>query len=120
MTITAVFRPLARLDGFVSASLVEPETGTVLDGFPSRDDPAVRLTAAAVADIVQVLAILAARQTADGEFEDLTVETANRLHLGRLLAVDDETLLLVVTFDRRHTLLAVALRQIRNVGAPDG
>jgi hypothetical protein len=118
---------LARLrliDGLVTASLVEPDSAYVLDtvaGDVADDtgtDPVLSTTVAAGAsDVVQVIGLMAAGLGEPDELEDVIITLGRHHHLITLMpAAGASGLLVVVTLDRARTNLALARRQLRDLG----
>jgi hypothetical protein len=108
---------LLEIEGVLAASLIEAGSGLVLATARVGEvvDPAV--IAAGAADIVFLLADMAARTGLDDELEDVVVTLSGRYHVVRLMrGLLPEPIALVVTFDRHATNLAMARRELREVG----
>lgn len=110
-------RDLARLDGFLAASLVDPLTGSVLDAVNTPGETGVSVTAAGAAELMHTLTVMNGRLAADSDVEDVVVTTGAHTHVVRTVEpAPGETALLVVTLTRTRARLAVALREIRDAG----
>jgi hypothetical protein len=124
---------LAAMDGLVSASLVEPGSGHVLEtvlgaggaggavgavgetGPPDRT--AAAIVAAGASDVVQVLRMMTATLGDADDVEDVIVTLGRRHHLVRPLPeAGVDGLFVVLTLDRGRTNLALARRQLRALG----
>ncbi len=105
--------PVADIDGFVLACLVDAPTGMVLATRGGRDDISLPAAAAGGADIAQVLSLLAAELPADG-LDDVLVTFSGLLYVARQIVEGAEPpILLVVILDRTRANLALARREIR-------
>jgi hypothetical protein len=105
------------IEGVVAASLIEATSGLVLASAQIGDvvDPA--LVAAGAADLVFLLADLTARTGLEDELEDVMITLSGRYHIVRIMPGQlSEPLAMVATFDRRQTNLAMARRELREVG----
>jgi hypothetical protein len=122
--VNAVKETLGRLGevtGLVSASLVEPGSGHVLEtvhGDAGDPGPTGRSAAATVAagasDVVQVLRLMTASLGAADDVEDVIVTLGRYHHVIRPLPeAGVDGLFVVVTLDRAGTNLALARRQLR-------
>lgn len=124
----AVHRTLAGLrsiHGLISASLVEPDSGHVLDTVaagrrldiaPTPGDTAATVAAGA-SDVIQVIELMAASLGEPDELEDVIVTLGRRQHLiTPLPAVGAVGLIMVVTLDRERTNLALARQQLHALG----
>jgi hypothetical protein len=110
----AALDPVAGIEGFLLACLVDTSTGMVLAAQKDQDDISLPTVAAGAADIVTVLSSLAGELPADG-LEDVMVTFRNQLYVIRLVSEDlDPSILLVVSLDRARANLALARREIRN------
>jgi hypothetical protein len=125
--VNAVKETLGRLlgvTGLVSASLVEPASGHVLEtvhgeagdpGPPGRS--AAATVAAGASDVVQVLRLMTASLGAADDVEDVIVTLGRHHHVIRPLPdAGVDGLFVVVTLDRAGTNLALARRQLRGLG----
>jgi hypothetical protein len=116
----ALLQAVAGIDGFRHACLVDPGSGTVLDVLPGATADVDGLGAGA-ADLLDVLTMMGARLALHGEVDDLVVTTTAEHVLVRVVEPGPrETRLLVVALDRRHSRLALALRQTRDAGRGAG
>jgi hypothetical protein len=120
----AVHEALSRLrgvDGLVSACLVEPASGQVLDsvigdaGQPGpMGETAVRVVAAGASDIVEVVRLMTASLGDPDDVEDVIVTLGRHHHLIRSLPeAGVDGLFVAMTLDRARTNLALARRQVR-------
>jgi len=125
--VNAVQEALHRLGGvtgLVSASLVEPSSGHVLEtvhgdaGDPGPTGRAAAATlAAGASDVVQVLRLMTASLGAADDVEDVIVTLGRHHHVVRPLPEAGVAgLFVVVTLDRTGTNLALARRQLRALG----
>jgi hypothetical protein len=122
------------IEGLLAATLLEPLTGTVLaavrdaaaggdagDPLPTVDPD---LVAACAADVLLLVRELAARtevNDAGGDVESVVVTVGGRFHLIRTVrGPAPEPLALVVTLDRAEANLAMAQRELREVGVRFG
>jgi hypothetical protein len=115
---------LRGVTGLVSASLVEPGSGHVLEtvhgdagdpGPPGRS--AAATVAAGASDVVQVLRLMTASLGAADDVEDVIVTLGRHHHVVRPLPeAGVDGLFVVVTLDRAGTNLALARRQLRALG----
>lgn len=108
---------VVEIEGVLAASLIEVTSGLVLASARIGDvvDPAV--IAASLADVVFLLGDLATRTGLEDELEDVLVTLSGRYHIVRMMRGPvTEPLALVVTFDRSETNLALARRELREVG----
>ena len=125
--VNAVREALDRLGGvtgLVSASLVEPSSGHVLEtihgeagdpGPPGRS--AAATVAAGASDVVQVLRLMTASLGAADDVEDVIVTLGRHHHVVRPLPeAGVDGLFVIVTLDRAGTNLALARRQLRALG----
>ncbi|MCD5316768.1 hypothetical protein [Kineosporia babensis] len=128
--VHAVLARLQGIDGLVTACLVEPDSAFVLDtvvGKPATDvDAGVDVTdngalaatiSAAASDVVQVIGLMTSSLGDPDELEDVTITFGRRHHLiTPLPEAGVDGLLVVVTFDRARTNLALARQQLRALG----
>lgn len=113
----AVMRAVLPLDGFVSVSIVDPLTGTVLDSRAVRGTTGVVDTAAGATEALHALTLTTGRLATGSEVEDVVVTTSTHLHLFRSVTPEPgESALVVLTLDRDRSRLAVALRTLRDAG----
>jgi hypothetical protein len=106
--------PVADLEGFVLACLVDASTGMVLASRNDQEGTSLPIAAAGAADIANVLSLLASELPADG-LEDVMVTFRSQLYVIRLVTPDAEPqILLLVILDRMRANLALARHEIRN------
>ena len=111
----ALLAPVAAIDGFRLASLVDASTGMVVSSIHDPADPSLAASAASAADIVSVLALLSSELGADDGLEDVMVTFGSRFHLIRHLRADvPQPVILLVVLDRARANLAMARREIRD------
>jgi len=124
----AVHETLLRLRsvvGLVSACLVEPDSGHVLDTVIGDAAPpgaeaehAVAIVAAGASDVVQVVRLMAAGLGDPDEVEDVIVTLGHHHHIVRTLPdAGVDGLFVAMTLDRARTNLALARRQVRAIEA---
>jgi hypothetical protein len=105
------------IEGVLAASLVEATTGLVLASARIGDTVDPHVIAASAADIVFLLGDLTARTGLEDDLEDLVLTLTGRYHVVRMMrGLVPEPVALVVTFDRPETNLAMARRELREVG----
>jgi hypothetical protein len=110
-------RELSAIEGFVSASVVDPLTGTVLASASTTGDDSVQVTASGAAELIHALSVMTSQLATGATVEDVIVTTTDRYHFVRVLEpAPGEAALLVVAVDRARTRLAVALREVRDAG----
>ena len=110
----ALLAPVAAIDGFRLASLVDASTGMVVSSIHDPADPSLAASAASAADIVSVLALLSSELGADDGLEDVMVTFGSRFHLIRhVRAALAQPVVLLVVLDRSRANLALARREIR-------
>ena len=110
----ALLGPVADIDGFILACLVDASTGMILASRNDHDGIAVPTAAAGAADIVNVLSMLAGEVQTDG-LEDVMVTFRSQLYVIRPVRADsDPHILLLVVLDRLRANLAMARREIRD------
>ncbi len=128
--VHAVLARLQAIDGLVTACLVEPDSAFVLDtvvgksatepdsGADVSDNGALAATiSAAASDVVQVIGLMTSSLGDPDELEDVTITFGRRHHLIMPLPeAGVDGLLVVVTFDRARTNLALARQQLRALG----
>jgi predicted regulator of Ras-like GTPase activity (Roadblock/LC7/MglB family) len=112
----ALLAPVAEIDGFRLASLVDAATGMVVSSAVSDpDDLSLAAVAAGAADIVSVLSRLSSELGADDGLEDVMVTFGSRFHLIRHVRADSaQPVVLLVVLDRSRANLALARREIRD------
>jgi len=112
----ALLAPVAAIDGFRLASLVDAATGMVMSSSVNDpDDLSLAPVAAGPADIVSVLALLSSELGADDGLEDVMVTFGSRFHLIRHVRADSaQPVVLLVVLDRSRANLALARREIRD------
>jgi hypothetical protein len=112
----ALLAPVAEIDGFRLASLVDAATGMVVSSAVSDpDDLSLAAVAAGAADIVSVLSLLSSELGADDGLEDVMVTFGSRFHLIRHVGADSaQPVVLLVVLDRSRANLAMARREIRD------
>lgn len=109
------------IEGVIAAALVEAGTGALLTGTQVGGVVAPAVIAAAAADIVFLLSELVARTGLEDELEGVVVTLSGRFHILRMVrGLTPEPVVLVVTLDRGETNLAMAQREIRELGARFG
>jgi hypothetical protein len=119
ITTEALLRQVGRVDGVLSACVVDPSTGSVVGATAPESGISVPVVAAGAADLVHVLGLMSAGLALGGEVEDVMVTATKHLHILRVLPVGpDQGLVLMVTLERARTNLAMAHRQIRTACAP--
>ncbi|MDQ2875138.1 MAG: roadblock/LC7 domain-containing protein [Actinomycetota bacterium] len=108
--------PVAAIDGFRLASLVDAATGMVVSAsVHDPDDLSLAAVAAGAADIVSVLSLLSSELGADDGLEDVMVTFGSRFHLIRHVRADSaQSAVLLVVLDRSRANLALARREIRD------
>lgn len=107
--------PIADVDGFKLACLIDASTGMILASVQEQGDIALLAAAAGAADISSVLSLLNSRIATGETFEDVMVTFSNSLYVVHLVRNDpDPGLLLLVVLDRLRTNLAMARRAIRD------
>jgi hypothetical protein len=110
----ALLAPVADIDGFMLACLVDASTGMVLASRNNQDSINLPTAAAGAADIANVLSLLEGSLPADG-LEDVMVTFRSQLYVIRLVTHDTEPqILLLVILDRMRANLAMARHEIRN------
>lgn len=110
----ALLAPVADIDGFMLACLVDASTGMVLASRNNQEGISLPTAAAGAADIANVLSLLEGSLPADG-LEDVMVTFRSQLYVIRLVTQDAEPqILLLVILDRMRANLAMARREIRN------
>jgi hypothetical protein len=110
----ALLDPVADLEGFVLACLVDASTGMILASRNDQEGISLPIAAAGAADIANVLLLLAGELPADG-LEDVMVTFRSQLFVIRLVTSDAEPqILLLVILDRMRANLAMARHEIRN------
>ncbi|HEY6481590.1 MAG TPA: hypothetical protein VIZ00_16250 [Streptosporangiaceae bacterium] len=112
----AVLAPVAAIDGFRLASLVDAATGMVVSAaVHDPDDPSLAAVAAGAADIVSVLTLLGSQLGAEDGLEDVMVTFGSRFHLIRHVRADSaQPVVLLVVLDRSRANLALARRALRD------
>ena len=112
----ALLAPVAAIDGFRLASLVDAATGMVVSAaVHDPDDPSLAAVAAGAADIVSVLTLLGSQLGAEDGLEDVMVTFGSRFHLIRHIRADSaQPVVLLVVLDRARANLALARRAIRD------
>jgi hypothetical protein len=112
----ALLAPVAAIDGFRLASLVDAATGMVVSSAVSDpDDLSLAAVAAGAADIVSVLSLVSSELGADDGLEDVMVTFGSRFHLIRHVGADSaQPVVLLVVLDRSRANLALARREIRD------
>jgi len=110
----AMLAPVASIDGFAFACLVDQATGMTLASAPEQGDIAAAAAAAGAADIANALALMSARLATNETVDDVIVTFSDYLHLIRPVSQDPaQRILLLVILDRRRANLAMARREIR-------
>jgi len=110
----ALLAPVAAIDGFRLASLVDASTGMVVSSIHDPEDASLAPSAGA-ADIVSVLSLLSSELGADDGLEDVMVTFGSRFHLIRHVRADvPQPVILLVVLDRARANLAMARREIRD------
>jgi hypothetical protein len=112
---------LRSVAGLVSACLVEPGSGQVIEsavgeaGQPGPPgDTAVSIVAAGASDIVEVVRLMTASLGDPDDVEDVIVTLGRHHHLIRALPeAGVDGLFVAMTLDRSRTNLALARRQVR-------
>jgi hypothetical protein len=111
----ALLAPVAGIDGFRLASLIDASTGMVLSSVHDPADASLAAVAAGAADIVSVLLLLSSELGADDGLEDVMVTFGSRFHLIRHVRADSpQPVILLVVLDRDRANLALARREIRD------
>jgi hypothetical protein len=111
----ASLAPVAEIDGFRLASLIDASTGMVLAAIRDQEDASLAAVAAGAADIAGVLAMLSSELGADDGLEDVMVTFGTRFHLIRLIPdASGQQVILLVVLDRARANLAMARREIRD------
>lgn len=111
----ASLAPVAEIDGFRLASLVDASTGMVLAAIRDQEDASLAAVTAGAADIASVLAMLSSELGADDGLEDVMVTFGTRFHLIRLIPDGSgQQVILLVVLDRARANLALARREIRD------
>lgn len=105
--------PVARIDGFVLACVVDASTGMPLAAQQACGGFNVPVAAAGAADIVSSVSLLSARLGPDDDLEDVLLAFGGHLHVICPFGTDHRILLLVIV-DRHATNLAIARREIRD------
>jgi hypothetical protein len=127
----AVHEVLGRLravSGLVSACLVEPDSGHVVDTVLGDAGPtgaagerAVAIVAAGTSDVVQVVRLMAASLGDPDDVEDVIVTLGRHHHIVRAFPdAGIDGLFVTLTLDRGRTNLALARRQMRALDAALG
>ena len=107
--------PVAQIDGFVLACLVDASTGMILDSLQAGGDMPLPVAAAGAADVVNVLSMMTSELATDGDVEDVIVTLNSHYHMIRLFRpAHGRQLLLLVTLERSQANLAMAHREIRD------
>jgi hypothetical protein len=127
-TVAETLGRLRSVSGLVSACLVEPDSGHVLEtvlggaGSPgSADGRQVAIVAAGASDVVQVVRLMSASLGEEDEVEDVIVTFGRHHHIVRALPdAGVDGLFVAMTLDRAHTNLALARRQLRAIDAALG
>ena len=109
-----LLEPVADIDGFLLACLVDASTGMVLASRKDYDEIHLPTAAAGAADIASVLSLLAGELPVDS-LEDVMVTFDKHFHLIRMVRPTPlQTVILLVVLDRSRANLAMARRAIRN------
>ena len=122
----AVRQALVRLrevEGLVSACLVEPDSGHVLDtvlgdagSSGAGGERAVTIGAAGASDVVQVVRVMTASLGDADDVEDVIITLGRHHHIVRALPdAGVDGLFVAMTLDRGRTNLALARRQVRAI-----
>ncbi len=114
VTVSDRLDPLAELDGFIAAALVDSTSGMM---FESRVQGtfAIEMAAAANTEVVQAkLRAMREIGLGDDHIEDILITLGTQYHLIRLLSRQPEVFL-YVALDRAHANLAMARLVLRNV-----
>jgi hypothetical protein len=110
----ALLAPVAGVDGFMLACLIDAATGMVVASRNEQDEVSLPAAAGGAADIAHVLALLTGELAMDG-LEDVMVTFRGHFHVMRLVRSDQEPrILLLVVLDRDRANLAMARREIRH------
>jgi hypothetical protein len=113
--VEVTLSPVAQIDGFVLACLIDASTGMILDSLQARDDMPLPVAAAGAADVVNVLSLMTSQLATDGDVEDVIVTLNSHYHLIRLFRpAPRRRLLLLVTLERSQANLAMAHHEIRD------
>jgi hypothetical protein len=113
--VEGTLAPVRQIEGFVLACLVDASSGMILDSMQAQDDMRLPVTAAAAADVVNVLSTMTGELATDGDVEDVIVTLNSHYHLIRLFRPGPRRLLLLlVTLERPQANLAMAHREIRD------
>jgi hypothetical protein len=107
----ALLAPIAEVDGFRLACLIDASTGMTLGALPEKPDIPVPAAAAGASDLAAVLRLLTSRLATEGALEDVTVTLGDSFFLVHPV---DHQLLVLVILDRLRTNLAMARRVIRD------
>ena len=108
----ALLAPVAGVDGFMLACLIDAGTGMVVAA-RSEGDVSLPAAAGSAADIAHVLSLLTGELAMDA-LEDVMVTFRGHFHVMRLVRADSEPrILLLVVLDRERANLALARREIR-------
>jgi hypothetical protein len=107
--------PVARIEGFRLASLIDASTGMIMASVHDPQDRSLAVVAAGAADIASVLSLLSGELGADDDLEDVMVTFGSRFHLVRLVGEEPgQQVILLVVLDRDRANLALARREIRD------
>jgi predicted regulator of Ras-like GTPase activity (Roadblock/LC7/MglB family) len=100
--------PIAKVDGFKLACLIDASTGMILGALGAGGD--IETAAAGASDLAAVLTLLTSR-LATGEFpEDVMVTLSGSFFVVHLI----DAIVVLVILDRSRTNLALARRTIRD------
>jgi hypothetical protein len=120
-TLDETLGRVLEIEGVIAAALVEAGSGMLLTGTQVGGVVDPEVIAAAAADITFLLTELVARTGLEDELEGVVVTLSGRFHILRMLrGLTPEPVVLAVTLDRGETNLAMAQREIRELGARFG
>lgn len=107
--------PVAQIDGFRLASIIDASTGMILAAVGDEEDLSLATVAAGAADMAQVLSMVSGELGSDDGLEDVMVTFGTHFHVIRLIQADArQQVVLLVVLDRSRANLALARREIRD------
>jgi hypothetical protein len=111
----ASLAPVAQIDGFRLASIIDASTGMILAAAGDEEDLSLATVAAGAADMAQVLSMVSGELGSDDGLEDVMVTFGTHFHVIRLIQADArQQVVLLVVLDRARANLALARREIRD------
>src|SRR5690242_10269404 len=84
----ASLAPVAQIDGFRLASIIDASTGMILAAVGDEEDLSLATVAAGAADMAQVLSMVSGELGSDDGLEDVMVTFGTHFHVIRLIQAD--------------------------------